>query len=82
MRGMRRPRRQPRVPGLPLRDGPQHGALLHPRVSGGALEDTRSGLRSLPMPPLQVERRFTNRVNARRPRRNPLNRRALDDPLY
>jgi hypothetical protein len=37
---------------------------------------------SLPVPPLQVERRSLTGVNARRPRRNPLHRRARDNPLY
>jgi len=37
VRGMRHPGRQPRVPGLHVRDGPQHGSLLHPRVPEGAL---------------------------------------------
>ena len=76
MRGMRHPQRQPRVPGLPVRYGPQHGPLLQPLVPGSALEGTRAPLRSLPVPPLQVERLLT-RVDARR-WHNPLYRRALD----
>jgi len=37
---------------------------------------------SLPVPPLQVERRSLTSVNLRRPRCNPLHRRELDDSLY
>jgi hypothetical protein len=70
LRGMRRPRRPPHVPGLPVRYGHKHGPLLHPRVPGGALEGPRAPLRSLPVPPLQVERRLPG-VNTQRPQHSP-----------
>jgi len=36
------PRRPPHVPGLPLRYGHHHGALLQPRLPGGALDGPRA----------------------------------------
>jgi len=45
VRGVRRPRRQPHVRGLPLPRGRQRGPLLHPRVPEAALEAPQARLR-------------------------------------